>query len=386
MKCITHEAKALAHSLDIDDRVMITSEKEAYITLKDHKPNFLNNPTCRLINPTKSELGKVSKRITESINRSVLQKTNLNLWRSTESVIDWFEKLENKQDHSFIVFDVVNFYPSITNDLLLASLNFASTYTNITEDDRKIILHTKNSLLISNQDYWTKKKSTNFDITMGSYDGAETCELVGLYILHTIRQKLKGNYGLYRDDGLAAIKASPQQAEKIKKQLCTIFKGLNLDITVDANKRTVNFLDVTFNLEKGIYAPYMKPNSKPSYVSKYSNHPPQILKNLPKSINTRLSKISSNESEFNRAAPTYQRALQDSGYSHILKHQTNEKDTNGKNRKRHRNITWFNPPFTRNVATNIGKKFFNILDREFPKITPYTRYLIEILSNLATVA
>ena len=44
----------------------------------------------------------------------------------------------------------------------------------------------------------------SFDVTMGSFDGAEICELVGLYILHLLGDQLGvDNVDLYRDDGLA---------------------------------------------------------------------------------------------------------------------------------------------------------------------------------------
>ena len=52
-KVIDLEAKAIADDLDITERVQCLAEKDAFITLKDHKTNFLNNPTCRLINPAK---------------------------------------------------------------------------------------------------------------------------------------------------------------------------------------------------------------------------------------------------------------------------------------------------------------------------------------------
>ena len=48
-----------------------------YKTLKDHKENFNVNPECRLINPAKSELGKVAKTIVENIN-SVRGKLHCN--------------------------------------------------------------------------------------------------------------------------------------------------------------------------------------------------------------------------------------------------------------------------------------------------------------------
>ena len=41
---------------------------------------------------------------------------------------------------------------------------------------------------------------------MGSYDGAETCELIGKYILHKIKHIIDHkDVGLYRDDGLAVV-------------------------------------------------------------------------------------------------------------------------------------------------------------------------------------
>ena len=48
---------------------------------------------------------------------------------------------------------------------------------------------------------------------MGSYDGAETCELVGLYMLSQLEQ-LGINIGLYRDDRLAICYKTPFETEK----------------------------------------------------------------------------------------------------------------------------------------------------------------------------
>ena len=48
---IDAEAKAITKKLGIDNRVEMTARKEAFVTLKDHKDNFANKPTCRLINP-----------------------------------------------------------------------------------------------------------------------------------------------------------------------------------------------------------------------------------------------------------------------------------------------------------------------------------------------
>ena len=53
---------------------------------------------------------------------------------------------------------------------------------------RDIILQAKKSLLYNTGEPWGKKSSSGlFDVTMGSFDGAETRELVGVYLLHIVR-------------------------------------------------------------------------------------------------------------------------------------------------------------------------------------------------------
>ena len=86
---------------------------------------------------------------------------------------------------------------------------------------------------------------------MGTYDGAEICELVGLYILSFLG-KAYGirNVGLYRDDGLACLhKISGPASDKIREDMIRTFReNFSLKITIAINLKTVNFLDVTFNL------------------------------------------------------------------------------------------------------------------------------------------
>ena len=77
-QAIHKQNKDIATKLGIDDRVDTTANKDAFITLKDHKPNFTNKPTCRLINPTKSEIGKVSKGILDRINSNITKTRNFN--------------------------------------------------------------------------------------------------------------------------------------------------------------------------------------------------------------------------------------------------------------------------------------------------------------------
>ena len=292
-------------------------------------------------------------------------------WKNTSSVLQWFKHLSNKHRCAFIIFDVVEFYPSIPETLLERALDFAANYVTISDDDRHIILQAKQSLLFNNGNPWQKRNTdTLFDVTMGSYDGAETCELVGTYILSQLKEIPYGmEIGLYRDDGLAALDQTPPKIEKIKKEICKVFAKNNLRITIEANKKVVNFLDVTLDLITEKYKPYSKPTTSPLYVHSKSNHPPCIIKNIPEAINKRLSAISSDEEAFNEAAPPYQEALQKSGYSYTLKftppqQQSTESATN--KRKRPRNIIWFNPPFSENVQTNIGREFLSLIENCFP--------------------
>ena len=76
------EAKNIAKSYNIDDCVECLANSEALITLKDHKDNFCSHPTCRLLNPCKSELGKISKCILEEVNNTIKTTLNLNQWKS----------------------------------------------------------------------------------------------------------------------------------------------------------------------------------------------------------------------------------------------------------------------------------------------------------------
>eukprot|EP00117_Sycon_ciliatum_P012654 scpid49977/ scgid13641/ len=95
---------------------------EAFITMKDHKPRFESSLPCRLINPAKPDMGRLSKGILDKVIRSIVERQNMNLWKNTAAVLKWFQAIPNKQSHSFICFDVVDFYPSITEPLLRSAL------------------------------------------------------------------------------------------------------------------------------------------------------------------------------------------------------------------------------------------------------------------------
>ena len=113
----------------------------------------------------------------------------------------------------------------------------------------------------------------------------------------------------------------------------------------------------------------MKPNDIPLYVDKSRNHPPGILKNIPQSVNNRLSKISANQEVFLQACPPYQEALRKSGYDYQLNFNPPVQNQNNQ-AKRKRNIIRFHPPYSQHVQTNIGQKFLKLIDKHFPKQHP----------------
>ena len=106
-KAINMEAKNITKSYKFAERIGYLWRSETFITLKDHKDNLYNKPSCCLINPTKSELGKISKKIIEHINQEMLKKTDVNERKNTSNVINWFNNIEKKRDCSFIQFDII---------------------------------------------------------------------------------------------------------------------------------------------------------------------------------------------------------------------------------------------------------------------------------------
>ena len=97
MQKINEELKYIASELNITNRIDPMNETPAFISLKDHKADFENNPKCRLINPAKSSLGKVSKSILDNINKIIRQKTQASQWRNSTDVISWFKSIPCKE-------------------------------------------------------------------------------------------------------------------------------------------------------------------------------------------------------------------------------------------------------------------------------------------------
>ena len=146
-------------------------------------------------------------------------------------------------------------------------------------DERTIMASRRNFLWYKNQP-WKKKVNPEFDSTMGSFDGAEVCDLIGLYILHIITSSglgiRKEELGLYRDDGLGIMRRSKRELDNIRKGFHKLLDPLGFKITMETGMKTTDFLDVTLHLGSGTFEPYRKDEEKPMYINKKSNHPRTI--------------------------------------------------------------------------------------------------------------
>ena len=78
----------IADNLELSDRIEVLASKTAYVTLKDNKENFRNHPKCRLINPSKSEIGIISEKVLQRINDKVRVATKAHQWKNTTAVIE----------------------------------------------------------------------------------------------------------------------------------------------------------------------------------------------------------------------------------------------------------------------------------------------------------
>lgn len=369
---INKEASTIASELKVADRVNQHTRANAFITIKDHKENFPQKLECRLINPAKSNIGRISKVFSENAVKEIKSKTALNQWKNSHDVIKWFQNLEDKKNLTFLKFDIVSFYPSISKELLIETISWAKQYHKFTKEEEEVILNARKTFLFHNNTPWVKKGNKDFDVTMGAFDGAEICELVGLYILHRLENFIdREHVGLYRDDGLAVLKGSGPQIERKRKQIFGMFKNLGLQITSIGNIKKTDFLDLQLDLEKNQFRPYHKTNQIPEYVNIKSNHPPMIIKEIPKIIERRVSTLSASENVFNEEKPFYEKALANAGYKNKLEYNDSTPETKEK-RKRSRKVTWFNPPFSASVKTNIAAKFLQLIDKHF-KNTPLSK-------------
>jgi hypothetical protein len=361
------EAAKLVEKLGISDRVEKFAEVNPFISLKDHKEDFNIRPKVRLINPSHSNVGKISRQILQRVNKEVREKTRLKQWTNSEQPVKWFKDIENKKRQKFVKYDIDSFYPSISKELYKKAIGYAKQYSEISEEEEEILWHSRKSFVVKDGIVWVKRVDSDFDVTIGSEDGAEVAETVGLYLLSKV-VKIFPNSGLYRDDGAGTVEKSGPEIAKLIKKLHKTFNEEGLKIVVEGNLKRIDFLDFEMDLENETVKPWRKPNSEPKYINVSSSHPRANIKSLPGMISKRLSSLSSSENEFKEVVSPYNEALKVAGYKENNLQFEDGKKT-GKKRNRGRKVLWFNPPFSSNVYTNLTKIFRNLLNKHFRKGT-----------------
>ena len=110
---INKEGIKQARKANVIDRIEINDTGSSFIILKNHKENFLNPSTTRLLNFAKNEIGRISKHILQNINATLSEEIKVNERKKTESVINWFKNIPNKHLYMFLTFDIKEFNPSI---------------------------------------------------------------------------------------------------------------------------------------------------------------------------------------------------------------------------------------------------------------------------------
>ena len=111
------------------------------------------------------------------------------------------------------------------------------------------------------------------------------------------------------------------QLETIKKNLQKPFKDFGLEIAAESNLKIANYLDVTLNLNDGSFRPFDKSDDIIQYINKEFNHPPDLIKHLPASIEKQLSNNSFDKKIFQESAIYYEDSLNKAGFINKLAYQ-----------------------------------------------------------------
>ena len=103
------------------------------------------------------EIGKIGKKILSKAIEKLKVRTGLKLWKNTESVLCWFNRLENKNNLRFIGFDIQDYYTSISEELFKEALAWAGSIVEFSDKEIEVILESKKTLLYDGHHLWKKK-------------------------------------------------------------------------------------------------------------------------------------------------------------------------------------------------------------------------------------
>ena len=106
----------------------------------------------------------------------------------------------------------------------------------------------------------------------------------------------------------------------MEKNIIGVFKCIGFSLEIETNLKEEDFLEVSLNLQNGTYRLYKKPNNRLLYIHSLSNQKPNVIKQIPSSIQERLSKNLPNEETFSAEKCDYEDALEKSGFKADFKY------------------------------------------------------------------
>ena len=71
----------------------------------------------------------------EKANKYLVDLLSLNQWKNSDMVTNWFRLIKNKSDCTFILLDIMEFYPLIMETILDNALPFAKQHVEISDED-----------------------------------------------------------------------------------------------------------------------------------------------------------------------------------------------------------------------------------------------------------
>lgn len=120
--------------------------------------------SCELFMPVaeslKKGIGENQQKKLKNVSKELVKKLKFNQCKNTNSVIDQFTSIQNKEDYAFIHLDKKYFYPSITENISITSIYFGKHHVDIPKESIQIIKHCRISLLFHAKESWKKKDTT----------------------------------------------------------------------------------------------------------------------------------------------------------------------------------------------------------------------------------
>ena len=213
------------------------------------------------MNPSKTQMGKISKVILQDICVTLRIVLNNNQWHSTEDCIKWFKDYDKNVKCSFIKYDIKDFYPSITEKTVDVALNLTKEHMSIPEDKINIIKHCHKSLLFHNDEEKVATLTHQWVLLM-----EQKSELIGCLLLHSLNNIIDpSNHSFYQDDGLIIVdNCTPRKGNVIRKKLHWLFDKFGFKFNIQTNLKITKFLDIALNLYNNTISLFWKKQSAPT--------------------------------------------------------------------------------------------------------------------------